>query len=134
MLRHALDKICGIGYLWNVPISADAFFSSLANKLRLRLVILLQQEGELCVCELTHAVGAAQPTVSRHLAELRRAGLVAGRRQGLWIYYRLHPELPDWAKRVIAATVLGVAVQAPYTEDRRALETMSGRPALNCCD
>ena len=116
-----------------MPISANAFFAALGNELRLRLLVLLQQEGELCVCELTHAVGAAQPTVSRHLAELRRHGLVAGRRQGLWIYYRLHPELPNWAKRVIAATVLGVAEQTPYTDDRRALETMSGRPTFDCC-
>lgn len=114
-------------------IQPEALFASLANETRLRLLVLLQQEGELCVCELTHAVSAAQPTVSRHLAELRRSGVVAGRRQGQWIYYRLDPELPDWAKRVIAATVLGVGEQTPFAEDRTALESMSGRPAFGCC-
>ncbi len=111
----------------------DQLFAGLANEMRLRLLVLLQQEGELCVCELTHALGAAQPTVSRHLAELRRSGLVAGRRQGQWIYYRLEPALPDWARRVIAATVLGVGEQTPFTEDRTALESMSGRPGFDCC-
>ncbi len=111
----------------------DQFFAALANETRLRLLVLLQQEGELCVCELTHAVSAAQPTISRHLSELRRGGVVAGRRQGQWIYYRLAPELPDWAKRVIAATVLGVGEQPPFTEDRAALESMGDRPALGCC-
>lgn len=113
--------------------SAEVVFGALAHETRLRLLVLLQQEGELCVCELMHAVGAAQPTVSRHLAELRRLGLVAARRQGQWIYYRLHPQLPEWIKRVVAATVLGVAQQAPFTEDRAALESMSGRPAAGCC-
>lgn len=116
-----------------MSISAEAFFAALAHDLRLRLLVLLQQEGELCVCELTHAMGAAQPTVSRHLAELRRIGLVSGRRQGQWIYYRIHPDLPEWARRVIAATVLGIGAQSPHTEDRAALETMSDRPASRCC-
>lgn len=116
-----------------MTIAADAFFSALAHDLRLRLLVLLQQEGELCVCELTHAVGVAQPTVSRHLAELRRIGVVSGRRQGQWIYYRIRPELPDWARRVIAATVLGVGEQSPFTDDRGALESMGVRPAASRC-
>lgn len=116
-----------------MSVPAESFFAALAHDLRLRVLVLLQQEGELCVCELTHAVGAAQPVVSRHLAELRRLGLVSGRRQGQWIYYRIHKELPEWARRVIAATVLGIGAQAPFTEDRAALETMSERPRNRCC-
>lgn len=120
-------------YIVVMVLSADSFFAALANETRLRLLILLQQEGELCVCELTHAVGAAQPTVSRHLAELRRTELVAARRRGQWMHYRLHPELPDWAKRVVAATVLGVGAQSPFKDDHAALEAMSDRPAFACC-
>lgn len=112
---------------------ADDFFASLANEMRLRLLVLLQQEGELCVCELTHAVGASQPMVSRHLAELRRNGLVEARRQGQWMYYRLHPQMPEWARRVFAATVLGLGDQEPYRSDLQTLEIMPGRPRLNCC-
>ncbi|MDZ7663549.1 MAG: metalloregulator ArsR/SmtB family transcription factor [Thiohalophilus sp.] len=69
-------------------INSDSLFSALAHLLRLRALLLMQQEGELCVCELTHAL---TDDISRHLAQSRQAGLVSDRRQGLWVYYRLQP-------------------------------------------
>jgi ArsR family transcriptional regulator len=112
---------------------ALALFRALSDETRLRCLTLLQREGELCVCELTHALAATQPKVSRHLAQLREAGIVADRRQGLWVYYRLHPELPNWAGEVLRATAEGVAEAAPYLEDRERLTRMPNRPGAACC-
>jgi ArsR family transcriptional regulator len=65
----------------------DEIFAALADRTRLRLLNLLSQ-GEICVCYFTEIIGAPQPTISRHLAYLRRTGLVATRRDGKWIHYR----------------------------------------------
>lgn len=113
-------------------ISADAFFSALAHPLRLRCLVLIEGEVEVCVCELTHALEAAQPTVSRHLAMLREAGIVRDRREGTWIHYRLNPDLPAWAREVLQTTARGLASVPPYSTDRKALKTMPNRP-LRCC-
>lgn len=95
--------------------------------------MLLQQEGELCVCELTYALGVVQPKVSRHFAPLRQAGIVRDRRQGLWVYYSLHPDLPAWARAVLAESAAGVAQEMPFAEDRTALRKMPNRPEGRCC-
>lgn len=63
-------------------------FQALADDTRLRLVALLM-EGELCVCDMVAVLSLPQSTVSRHLASLRNAGLVEGRREGVWMHYRL---------------------------------------------
>ena len=62
-------------------------FKTLADPTRLRLLNLLAW-GETCVCELTDTLRVVQPKVSRHLASLKRAGLVEARRDGKWMYYR----------------------------------------------
>ena len=114
-------------------IDTDTLFRALADATRLRSLLLLQREGELCVCELTHALGESQPKISRHLAQLREAGLVTDRRQGLWVYYRLHPDLPAWATEVLAATAAGVSEQVPFRDDHVALCEMPNRPGARCC-
>ncbi len=116
-----------------MTIDADTLFTALAHPLRLRALLLLEHEGELCVCELTHALRVSQPMISRHLAQLRQAGLVNDRRQGQWVYYRLHDALPDWAQQVLASTAGGAAAQAPYANDRAALAAMADRPGAACC-
>ena len=63
-------------------------FKALCDETRLRIVALLSH-GELCVCHLHEALGLSQPNVSRQLAILRAAGIVEGRRDGRWVYYRL---------------------------------------------
>lgn len=60
-----------------------------ADETRLRLLNLLSGETEVCVLHLVEVIGVSQPKVSRHLAYLRRSGLVADRKDGLWVYYRL---------------------------------------------
>jgi ArsR family transcriptional regulator, arsenate/arsenite/antimonite-responsive transcriptional repressor len=63
-------------------------FKAFADPVRLRLLNLLAG-GEVCVCHLHGALGLPQSTVSRHLAYLRKRGLVVGRKEGLWVHYRL---------------------------------------------
>lgn len=67
---------------------AVAVFKALGHPARLRILAMLRG-GELCVCQITAVLGAATSTVSAHLAELRRAGMVAERKDGRWVYYGL---------------------------------------------
>lgn len=110
-----------------------SFFKCLADETRLKSLILLQSEGELCVCELVEALQEIQPKISRHLALLREQGIVLDRRQGQWIYYRLNPELPLWAKTILAETTL--ANQGYIKANLKHLCAMDGRPerAKSCC-
>jgi ArsR family transcriptional regulator len=114
-------------------LNADAFYAALSHEIRLRSLMLLQTQGELCVCELTHALGLSQPMISRHLALLREAGLVMDRRAGVWIYYAINPALPEWAGSVLAATAAGVQAQSPFNADLQALQDMPNRPGASCC-
>jgi ArsR family transcriptional regulator len=68
--------------------SLETVFKALADRTRLRIVGLLLA-GEICVCDIHGSLGLPQPTVSRHLAYLRKAGLVLARKDGLWVHYRL---------------------------------------------
>ncbi len=63
-------------------------FKSLSDETRLKMVVLLYKR-ELCVCQITAALSISQTKASRHLAILRRAGLLKARREGLWVYYIL---------------------------------------------
>lgn len=112
---------------------ADSFFRLLADPTRLRSLVLLQREGELCVCELTHALGEIQPKISRHLALLRDAQVVIDRRQGHWVFYRIHPDLPAWAREVLATSAAGLAGELPFAADLHALDQMPDRPGASCC-
>jgi ArsR family transcriptional regulator len=66
----------------------EALFKALADETRLRILGLLLT-GEVCVCDIHESLKISQPKASRHLAYLRRSGLVETRRDGLWIHYRL---------------------------------------------
>ncbi|ABC27415.1 predicted transcriptional regulator [Hahella chejuensis KCTC 2396] len=73
-------------------------FKCLSDETRLRSLLLIQQEGELCVCELTAALDEIQPKISRHLAQLRKCGLLLDSRQGQWVFYRVNPALLAWVE------------------------------------
>ena len=131
-------------------VSLELLFKALADRTRLRILGLLA-DGEICVCHIHESLGVTQPKASRHLAYLRRAGLVAARKDGLWVHYRLasvpdpvmqalldavrhaigHLESGEKDRRRLASRVeLPTAQRAPMvtrpccsTEDR-------GRPAL----
>jgi len=116
-----------------MTISADTFFRTLADPTRLRALMLILQEGELCVCELTFALGESQPKISRHLAQLRESGLVSDRRAGQWIYYTLTPDLREWVRQVLAVTVEALAGETLHANDRKQLCAMPNRPGARCC-
>ena len=106
-------------------------FFALSDPLRLRSLALLAAQGELCVCELTHALQASQPTVSKHMATLRDAGLVRDRRDAQWVLYSLASELPAWVKDVLAGAVKGVSAEAVHRDDGKRLRAMAARPSRN---
>ena len=81
----------------------ERLFRALGDATRLRILALLAT-GEVCVCHLHKSLRIPQPKVSRHLAYLRRAGLVDTRRQGLWVYYRL-ADTSDAVAKTIRLTV-----------------------------
>jgi ArsR family transcriptional regulator len=81
----------------------EELFKALADSTRLRILGLLLA-GEVCVCDIHESLGIPQPKASRHLAYLRRTGLVETRRQGLWIHYRLG-QLADPVLAAIADAV-----------------------------
>lgn len=117
----------------NVFDDSSQLFRALSDPTRLRCLVLMQREGELCVCELTHATGLAQPKVSRHLAQLREAGLVQDRRAGQWVYYRIHAGLPGWIRTILDSTVEGVSAEPLFARDYQRLTTMPNRPGASCC-
>lgn len=114
-------------------LSPLTLYPAIAHEIRLRCLLLLLEHDERCVCEMTHAIGAAQPTISRHLAHLREVELVSDRREGLWIHYRLNPELPAWVTNVLRETAGGVKGVAPFTEDLAALKNLPNRPGVPRC-
>jgi ArsR family transcriptional regulator len=93
-------------------------FKALADKTRLRILALLGRD-EVCVCHIHDSLGLPQPTVSRHLAYLRRCGLVAARRDGVWMHYRLSQSLDPVILGVVNAAVEALRHVPATTEDRR---------------
>src|SRR3954452_13263118 len=82
----------------------ESLFKALADKTRLRILALLGA-NEVCVCHLHDTLGLPQPTVSRHLAYLRKSGLVAARRDGVWMHYQVSRSLSPVMRGVVSAAV-----------------------------
>jgi ArsR family transcriptional regulator len=116
-----------------MTLEPETLFRALADPTRLRTVLLLVAEDELCVCELTHALGLSQPKISRHLAALRESGLLEARRSGQWMYYRISPALPEWAENILHHAMLGNTGSNPFHTDRQTLKAMPNRPGAACC-
>lgn len=108
------------------------FFDALSDEIRRRILVLLLKEGELCVCELQHALDMPQPKISRHLGVMREAQMLALRREGTWVYYRAHPQLPLWAYRILENLAQGAAASPLCRGDAARLDGMANRPA-RCC-
>lgn len=96
--------------------TAMELFRAFADPTRLRLLNLLAVR-ELCVCELMAVVGEVQPKVSRHLALLRRVGLVEGRREGQWVYYRLARPGTELHRRLLACLGPALSEHATFGAD-----------------
>jgi ArsR family transcriptional regulator, arsenate/arsenite/antimonite-responsive transcriptional repressor len=91
-----------------------AVFKGLADETRLRILALLG-DGEVCVCHIHGALQLPQPTVSRHLAYLRRSGLVEARREGIWMHYQLSRAASPIVTPVLKAA-LHALTHAPTTD------------------
>lgn len=105
-----------------------SIFRALGDELRLAILMLIREQKKLCVYELTTALDSPQPKVSRHLANLKDAGLLETERQGQWIYYFLHPEMPHWLTRVLNETSDGNAKLVK--EEMARLQAMNDRPVM----
>ena len=117
----------------------DRVFGALADETRRRILGVLAS-GEICVCHIHEALDIPQPTASRHLAHLRKAGLVATRRDGLWVHYRL-AELNDPAIiGVLRSALWALSTNGAAITDRKKLSrvidvpvTTLERAAKSCC-
>ena len=96
-------------------------YAALADPTRLRILSLLGG-GEICVCHIHASLDVPQPTASRHLAYLRRAGLVAARREGVWMHYRLAPIPNAVIRSVVNAALHALTHTAGADADARRLK------------
>lgn len=118
----------------------ESMFRALADQTRLRILGLLSA-GEVCVCEIHESLQIPQPTASRHLAYLKRAGLVADRRAGQWVHYRLVVPDDDVLQSVLGATTHALGHLPTTQTDRERLCCATGRdlptkepaPRATCC-
>jgi ArsR family transcriptional regulator, arsenate/arsenite/antimonite-responsive transcriptional repressor len=104
----------------------DRLFRALADPIRLRLVSLIAGR-EICVCFLVEILGMSQPKISRHLAYLRRAGLVASRSEGKWVHYRLVEPSDETAAEILRTTLRRLRERPQMRRD----EVRLG--AASCC-
>jgi ArsR family transcriptional regulator, arsenate/arsenite/antimonite-responsive transcriptional repressor len=101
-------------------------FKALADKTRLRILALLGN-NEVCVCHIHDSLGLPQPTVSRHLAYLRKSGLVAARRDGVWMHYQVSTSLSPAIHGVIAAAVDALQQVPATSQDRKQFQRSFGQ-------
>ena len=107
--------------------SLETLFRALGDRTRLRILGLLVS-GEVCVCDIHESLKIPQPKTSRHLAYLRRAGLVEARKKGLWVHYRLAPGADKVIDTILAAVAHGLGHVPAVARDRHRLERRTG-----CC-
>ena len=118
----------------------EGIFQALADGTRLRILGLLLS-GEVCVCNLHESLAEPQPKISRHLAYLRRAGLVATRREGLWVHYRLADATDPVLATILQAVTHALGHVDAVRRDARVLEKTTGcvmpapasHPSFDCC-
>lgn len=114
------------------PVSAAEFaalFKALSEPVRLRIIYIMLQRGELCVCDIVDSLTLSQSVVSRHLAYLRNNGLVSTRRDGVWVYYELLQSSP------FVASLLELFGQAGGTAQdlQQDLERVTATDGSGCC-
>jgi ArsR family transcriptional regulator len=110
--------------------SIALLFKALADTTRLRLINLIGND-EVCVCFFVEVLKMHQPKISRHLAYLRRAGVVAARREGKWIHYRLVEPPEPHAANIFREVRAGLAEDAAMKTERARLERICGEPQLS---
>jgi ArsR family transcriptional regulator len=119
--------------------AVSRLLKALADATRLRIVGLLQS-GEVCVCDLHDSLKMSQPKVSRHLAYLRRAGVVEAEKRGLWVHYRLARQHSGAAQTLLDAACHAATHLPSFKRDADRLERETGScvspaasPTCPCC-
>jgi len=108
---------------------AELLFKALADATRLRLLNLMGTD-EVCVCFFVEVLGVSQPKISRHLAYLRRAGVVEARREGKWMHYRVAEPEDEGARRVLREVLAWLAEDRELGRDRERLVKICCAPQL----
>jgi len=107
----------------------ELFFAALADKTRLRLLNLMS-DGEVCTCFFADTLETNDPKISRHLAYLKRAGLVKGRRDGKWVHYSLVKPGDPSAREIFHATLKMLKSDKSMTHDRERLVNVCCSPSV----
>lgn len=107
----------------------ERFFRALADHTRLRLLNLMRAD-EVCVCFFTEILGTHQPKISRHLAYLRRAGIVSARREGQWMHYRIVKPDDENAANMLRSVLASLANDPKMQADRERLNKLCCAPRL----
>ena len=107
------------------PFNMGRFFQALGDNTRLRLLNLMGDQ-EICVCYFVEILEQGQPKISRHLAYLRRAGIVAARRDGKWMHYRIVMPPNLGAAQVLRQTLT-------WLKEERAMQADKARLSKACC-
>jgi ArsR family transcriptional regulator, arsenate/arsenite/antimonite-responsive transcriptional repressor len=107
----------------------EDLFKALADRTRLRLISLLG-DSEVCVCFLVAILKTSQPKISRHLAYLRRAKIVAARREGKWMHYRLTEPPDEHAAGIFREVRLSLTEHPEFQRDREKLMQVCCAPQL----
>lgn len=107
----------------------ETFFSALADRTRLRLLNLMGSD-EVCVCFFVEILKLSQPKISRHLAYLRRAGIVGARRDGQWMHYRIVEPQDAGAAQVLQELLKWLAADREMQRDRERLVRVCCAPQL----
>jgi ArsR family transcriptional regulator, arsenate/arsenite/antimonite-responsive transcriptional repressor len=109
------------------PFAVDLLFRALSDPTRLRLLNLIADK-EICVCYFVEILGFSQPKISRHLAYLRHAGIVAARRQGRWMHYRLVVPQDAVAASILSETLKHLRTRPDMRRDYSRLDAVCCKP------
>ncbi len=110
------------------PFDVERFFQALGDNTRLRLLNLMGDQ-EICVCYFVEILGGPQPKISRHLAYLRSAGIVAARREGKWMHYRVVMPQHIGASQILKQTLGWLKEEKSMQADRTRLTRACCAPA-----
>jgi ArsR family transcriptional regulator len=114
-------------------VSLASLFAALADRTRLRLLNLLAGDGlmigrEVCVCYFVEILGQSQPKISRHLAYLRNAGIVAARREGKWMHYSICAPADAATSAILSATLAALGNDRQMRADQAKLARACCKP------
>lgn len=109
-------------------------FKAIGQASRLRILKVLAQAGEMCVCELQEVLGMNQPAISQHLRVLRESGLVDERKEGLWVFYSVNKEAIDGRLQAFKEFLESpVAIDPEFKDESDRLRSLPSNPRVRAC-